>query len=260
MARTDILAGIVPQRAKPTPLADGVSSGIYMRGGRYGELQVVNPLTTKHGIADEGSYFTCQNPTIGTGVAVDAQHTSFSDTDAFFILKNNAPVGSGIRVYLDMIRLWPRAGTQPTGVVSVDILVKVDTINRFTSTAANSTQMTPVNVNGDDSTGSVVVAFAYNGNATTVPASSQAARTVTRAHLPTGIGLVGDEYVVQFGATERQSIAGLTAAKATAPGRYVVDGAPVVFGPQQWCVIHRWSLTEATNLQSYEFELGWWER
>ncbi len=260
MARTDVLNGIVTYRGKPAAQnADGNTAGTYLRGGRYGEPYALSLIPTKHLLADEGSYFTAQNPAIGTGVAQDAVHTSFSDTTGFFVLKNNAAVGSGTRVYLDFLRLIA-TGTQPATVVSMDFLVKLDYINRSPSTAANGTLMTPVNVNSDDNTGSICAPIGFNLNVMTIPASSPSARTVARAHVPYGIGLAGDEIILQFGATERSASAALTAAKATAPGRYIADAPPVIIGPQQWAVIYRWSLTELTNVANFEFELGWWER
>jgi hypothetical protein len=259
MARTDVLNGIVTYRGKPTASTqDGNTAGVYMRGGRYGEAYSLSLVPTKHLLADEGSYFTAQNPAIGTGVALNAQIQAFSDTNALFVLKNNAPLGSGLRIYLDYLRLILTATT--TSAVSIDFLVKLDYISRVPTTAASGTAMTPVNVNGDDATGSAMSALAFNNSgAMTIAAASPSARVAARAHLATGIGLVGDEYILQFGASERSSSAALTAAKAVAPGRYVADAAPVIFGPQQYAVIHRWSLTEA-GPPSYEFELGWWER
>ncbi len=259
MARTDILNGIVTYRGKPTPqTADGNTAGVYMRGGRYGEPYQLSLVPTKHLIADEGSYFTAQNATPGTGIALSAAVTAFSDTNGFFVLKNNAPLGSGLRIYLDYLRLIATAIT--TAVVSIDFLIKLDYISRVPSTAANGTALTAVNVNGDDGTGSQMSALAFNaGGAMTLPAASPSARVAGRAHVAYGIGLAGDEIILQFGATERASSAALTAAKAVAPGRYIADAAPIVFGPQQYCVIHRWSLSEA-GAPSYEYELGWWER
>lgn len=125
MARTDVLAGIVPYRGKPTAGVDGSTAGIYQRGGRYGEAQVLSIIPTKHVLADEGSYFTAQNPTPGTGVALNAAVTAFSDTNGFIVIKNNALAG-GQRLYLDSLRLILTAAT--TAVVSIDFLVKVDTI------------------------------------------------------------------------------------------------------------------------------------
>ena len=259
MARTDVLLGVVPQRQKPSSqVADGSVAGMYGRASRYGDLSVQSLVPTKHLLADEGSYFTAQNPTIGTGVITAGAITSFTDTNALFVIKNNASVASGIRFYLDYLRLIATSAT--TAVVSVDFLVKIDTINRFPSTAANGTTMTPVNTNGDDNTGSTAVIQAFNNaGAMTIAAASAAARVVGRAHLPTGIIIVGDEYIVQSGASERSSMPGLTAVDATQPRRVVGDFAPIIVGPQQFAVIHRWSLTEAAAV-GYEFELGWWER
>lgn len=255
--KTDVLLGLVPSRVKPTVQADGSTAGIYGRSSRYGDQTVVGLLTTKHGLADEGSYFTAQNPTIGTGVALDAAKTAFADTNGLFVLRNSAPAGSGIRVYLDYLKLILTAAT--TAIASVDFLFKGDSIVRSPSTAANGTAMTPVNVNMDDATSAVLAPIGFNNNVMTLPAASGSARVLGRAHAATGLGFAGDSIIVQFGASERSSTMGLTAVRAVGACQTVCDAPPIVIGPQQTVVIHRWSLTEAAAV-SYEFELGWWER
>lgn len=258
-AKTDVLLGITPARTRPVATQDaGGSAGIYARGGRYGELVAAGLLTTKHLLADEGSYFTAGVATPGTGITMAAAVTAFSDTNGFFVIKNNASPASGKRLYMDYIKLIVTAAT--TAVQSVDFVAKVDYIVRSPSTAANGTTLTPVNVNGDEGGASeaTVIAFA-NAGAMTIPAASASARVAGRAHAATGLHFAGDEIVVQFGATERSSTAGLTAVRASGPSRTVCDMPPIVLGPQQTLVIHRWSLTEAAAI-AYEYDLGWWER
>lgn len=256
MARSDILGWLNGRRGKPGAVGDGTD--ILARASRYGEPYVLPLLTTKHALADEGSYFTAMNATPGTGIAQQAAITAFSDTTGFFVIKNNNSVSSGIRLYLDSLKLIVTSAT--TAVQSVDFLVKLDTIDRSPTTASTGTTLTNVNVNMDDASASNAVVIAYNGSgAMTIPASSASARKAARAHATTGLHFAGDVIVVQFGATERSSTMGLTAVRASGPSQTVCDAAPVVIGPGQTAVIYRWSLSEAAAV-SYEYELSWFER
>lgn len=217
----------------------------------------VGLLPQRQFLASRGNYFTARNATPGTGVALNAAVTAFSDTNGLFVLQNTSPT---LSIYLDYLKLLLTAAT--TAVVSVDLLVKLDSINRNPSTAANGTGLTPVNANSGSSTGSALAIQAYNAaGAMTIPASSATARTVARAHFATGLHVVGDSLTAQFGADPQAATGGLTGATRTsssAPGQFLAAAPAVVIGPLGWAVIHRWSLTEA-GAPTYEYELGWTE-
>lgn len=247
-------------RQLPPPAAETDKDEL-IRQGRYREQYVLSTIPTKHILADEGSYFVAQNATTGTGVA-HALVTSFTNTAALFVIKNNDNAGNARakRIYLDYMRLIQTAA--PTAGVSLEFLVQLDSASR--AATANNVASTPVNVNSDDTTGSVAAIQAFNAGSLTVPAPVTGAttqRNVSRIRIPTGINVIGDEVVVQFGAVSQALATGpLTAIRAAQPCRFVAHGAPVVIGPQQFCIIYRWSLTEATTAPSYEWELGWFER
>lgn len=251
---------LLASRNLPQPITD--RSELENRASRYGENLGSVVVGTKHNLADEGSYFTATNPTIGTPITKAAAVVAFSDTNATFVIKNNDTPANALakRVYLDFIRLW-LSGTAPTATVSMEFVFKLDIIDRFPTAAANMTSLTPVNVNMDSQVGSVVKLASYaNAGAMTVPAASQSARIAARAHISTGLGITGDEYCVQFGKWDTQAHAGLTATRAAATGIFIGNAAPVVIGPQQTIVAHMWWLTSATNVESFEMELGWYER
>lgn len=220
-------------------------------------INQVGILPARQFLAGTGRYFTARNATPGTGIALSAAVTAFSDTTGFFVLNNTSPT---LSVYLDYMKLLLTAAT--TGVVSVDVLVKLDTINRNPSTVANGTSVLPSNPNGGSNSGSALAIQAFNAaGAMTIPASSAAARTVARAHLATGLHVVGDSLTVQFGADPQAATGGLTGSTRTsgsAPGEFQAAANPVVIGPLGWAVIYRWSLTEAAA-STYEYELGWSE-
>lgn len=253
-ATSDVLGWLRGARAKPNALAEG--SQAQARANRYAEAIV--RATDRYQYADEGAYFTAQNPTVGTGVALNAQIQAFSATNGFIVLRNTASVGSGIRCYLDCLELIVTAAT--TAVASVDLLAVLDTIDRSPSTAANGTAATPVNVNSDDATGSALSVIGYNaGGAMTIPAASGSSRRASRLHAATGLHFAGDSIVFKFGCEPDGATQGLTAVRAVGAAKTIAAGAPVIIGPQQTCVLHRWSLTEA-GAPSYEWELRWWER
>ena len=56
-----------PARAIPSPQADQKAPVTNVRGGRYGEQYVLPLISTKHVLADEGSYFIATNVTPGNG-------------------------------------------------------------------------------------------------------------------------------------------------------------------------------------------------
>lgn len=247
-------------RALPVPVADSSKSEV--RGSRYGEGLILPVVNTKHNLADEGAYFTATNPTISTPITKAASIVAFSDTNGTFVIKNNDSPSNpkAKRVYLDFIRLW-LAGTAPATTTVMGWAFKIDNVDRFPTTAANMTLLTPANVNMDDNTGSVVKLASYaNAGAMTIPASSTSARVAARARICTSLGITGDEYMVQFGKWNVQPIQGLAADRATSVAQLVAHAAPVVIGPQQTLVAHMWWLTATTNVESFEFELGWWER
>lgn len=248
---------ITVARALPNATSDGRSPVPGVRGGRYSEQYVQAVTPTKHVLADEGAYFVATNPTIGTGVAY-ALTTAFNDTTgAMFALQNTNAAG-GKRLYLDYLKLIVTA--VPTANTSMEFAVKVDPKDR-TPTAGN-VAITPVNVNGDDSTSPGVTVQAFTAAAITVPASGSSARTVSRSHISTGLIVLGDEYVLAFGpadiGTAHTSIA--VKASTSSASRYIGTAAPVIVGPGQWAVLYMWMPSAATTAPSFEYELGFWVR
>lgn len=229
---------------------------VEQRGGRYGST-IAEPISRgTYGLADEGAYFTAQNPTPGTGVA-HALTTAFSNTAALFSLFNKSPIG-GKRIYLDYFRLIV-TGTAPATSLFEDFVVDVDIANR--APTANNVAIIPVNPNGDDGTQSICALQAFNAGSLTVPASVSTTRRVARFRANTGQVITGDSYIVQFGAVDMAAVRPpLTAVRATDNGSILAQGPPIIIGPQQYGTIYRWSAGEATNAPNFEYELGWWER
>lgn len=252
----DLQAWVRASRALPQATPDGVQT--LSRGGKYGEMYVQAIIPTKHSLADEGSYFSLTNPTLGTAVTY-ALTTAFSDTAGLFLIQNVAPLSDTTRIYLDFARLI-LMGTAPTATVSMHFAVKLSDPGTTRIPTANSRNDLGVNCNMDNARASVARVYQFAAGSMTLPAAPGGARTVARASLPTSLGIAGDDYVLQFGGIDHAPYAGLTAARATAPAKLCANVAPVVIGPGQYAVIYMWWLTAATTAPSFEYELGWYER
>jgi hypothetical protein len=232
-----------------------------MRGGRYGEQHVLPLGHWRRGLADEGSLYAVTNPTPGTGIQLNGLVTAFADTNGFLVVHNTEDPSnpSAKRIYFDRLKMLLLA-TAPTATVSLEFVVKRSKISREPA-AAGRTLLTPVQIAGGSGRGSVARVMSYaNAAAMTVPASELRDPTVSRIRIPTGLGIAGDEYVIEFGGDDLGPTAGLTATRATAPARMIAQSNPVILEPGEWAVLHRWWLTEATTAPTFEFDFSWYER
>lgn len=238
--------------SKPDTFADSADARAWF--SKYGEQRSLMSHSPKYGLADEGSYFVGSNQAPGTGIAINAVVTAFANTNG---IVHGYNTDSSKRVYLDYLRLI-LGGTAPTATTVKHFAIAIDNGSR---TPATKTDLTPRNVCGPSGEASVLTLCQYAaGGAFTVTAPTGNVRYV-RCSMPTSLGIVGDEYIIKFGAPEDVPITpGLTAVRATAAARIVAYCAPVIVGPGQSFVIHRWWQTEATNAPTYELELGWYER
>lgn len=259
-----LLRGLVA-RALPPVNPDSQNNDVALRLSAYGDQSIESVWTTKHRLADEGSYFavassgTVSPPIPGTFVAQQGQITAFGDTTPLWVIQNTAPAG-GKNIYLDFLRLL-LGGTAPTGTISLELAVRIDTISKLPTNSNQYTTPLPINVNGASDRAAVAKVYAYlAAQAMATPASSGAVRNVARARIPTGVAVVGDQYLFRFGTTEPDSAAATTAARATHPVSISGQANPVIIAPGQWATIHLWWLTSATNLPTWEWELGLAER
>lgn len=247
-------------KSKIAIAADGILGLFAPRVSPYRDQHVIPMWPTKHPLADEGSYFVATNPTPGTAVAYALQ-TAFSDTaNGLFVIQNNNPAG-GPNVALDYIKLI-LSGTAPTATTVMDFTIRTDT--QSMTPTANSVQIaggsgaqTIFNTNHDDNTSPQVNIWAFSAGAMTVPVTSASGRRVARLHIPTGLGITGDQYEIQFGAVDRNAQnSPLTAVRATHPCSFVAHAAPLVLQPQRWAVVTMWWATAATTAPSFEYEIG----
>ena len=233
-------------KAIPTSVADGTSQ--QYRSTPYGEIVTTQLMDNHSSLADEGSYFKATNPTPGTAIT-HAVTTAFSATAALFTI-NNTAAANGKRIYLDYFR-FITVGT-PTTATSAQMVITMDTTNRFSS---GGSTITPVNANMDNSRATIAT---LNVGAVVLTAASGSVRQVGRHTFKTQATpclAVGDILAADFG-------------DATAAGA-VLNGAaaqmlPYASGP---CVIgggHSLNVhvyyPAVTAAPTFEFEIAWWER
>lgn len=79
------------------------------------------------------SYFTYNNPTVGTGIALNADPTAISATEAALIVDNSANRlnGDNHHVIIDYIKLTCTAAG--TGATKARLALYIDNINRYSS-------------------------------------------------------------------------------------------------------------------------------
>lgn len=207
-------------------------------------------------LAMNGNYFVATNPTPGTAIAY-ALKTGFSATaNGLFSISNGNQAG-GANIILDRLRLTQTA-TAPTGTLYMGYEVYTETGTVAISTAAAA--VTPQNVNASKSSLSAATVTFFSAGAGTVPAAVGTRRLVDCGKVPTGVTVLGDTFVWDFGGDAAVSgKAGLTAARATDLAMIVTNASPVIVAPGTSAYMNLWWVTAAANTPSFEFQLGWAE-
>lgn len=222
------------------------------RTSRYCEMGVQSVLGSKmHMLAEEGTYFTATNATLGTAIAGTAAPTAFSATVALLSLYNTAVQGSaGAKsIYLDFIRLEVRAaGTNGTNFLYAQ---SIDAGNRFSS---GGTAITPVNPNIGLTTTS---GGTLNFGALTATAASASVRRVSHGQIRSVIKVIGDTYLFTFGNSSPMATGMVM--EGTAQATIPVHCPPVVLGPNTTFLLHEIAASQSVAA-TYEISMGWWER
>jgi hypothetical protein len=237
VARVKTFMGIQVDGSSSSPSGYRVS----LRNDQY----VLNSVPTKALLAQEGSYFTANNAQ--SGLATAASPNAFSATNPFILLVNGASTTSNpVVVVPDYIALVATAaGTNGT---NIQYAVTKDTTNRYTS---GGTLLTPQKMYSGGP-GSVVTTL-YGGNITAASASANVATPVGQRYLMGAIPVVGDLYMLSFGAVD------MTVSQGKQTINMVVQPLPpMVIYPGESLLFHLW-LGSQTGASSYAPEIGWWE-
>lgn len=157
-------------------------------------------------VGDKGKYFVALNATPGTAVTF-AVNASVSETAGYFLSIKNTEQANGKRVYVEYIRLI--CAVAPASATSGEVFVKLDTTGY--SSGGTGGAITPVCVNSDLSPTSVTE---IRAGALTTAARSGSPRLLSRAKLRAGIPVVGDEWLLYFGADEFEDAATISGAGA----------------------------------------------
>ena len=243
-------------------LKQGDTNPSVVRMGAYGELTCESIGRKQHKLVDEGSYYWCRSPIIGTGIGTGAAVNALVDTTPFLIISNNAPALSGgvpKNIYLDYLKLQcTGAGTGGTNLL---FATRIDNILRYSSGGSGSggTGLTtvlagpyPLNTMAQPSSNALV----YAGALAAIAGSVQQ-RTLTNGIFRTAIPVVNDNYLINFGGNDTLLdgvlVSGTNVAQRTHPH------CSVTIAPQCSFLLYLWSASQ-TVAASFEFELGWAER
>lgn len=208
--------------------------------------------TKQYRYADAGKYYLATNPTAGTGIISNAQAT-YSDTKPYLLFKNNNSVSSGIKCYLDYLRLL--VTVVGVGHTRSEITFQIDSSQSTTRYTSGGSAITPVNVNADSAASSG--ALIYAGAVTA--AAAGAGRLLASIPLKTtAIEVVDSQWTFNFGDAPYgpPSPTGLTNAAAQVTLHHNLH--PIVIGPQEHFAAVVWGGSMGTGI-TFAFQLGYVE-
>jgi hypothetical protein len=237
-------------RGLPQPSADNVRGPV--RGTRYGDQYEISLFGNRnHGLADEGSLFYHQHPTIDAATTV-AGHAAPVLADLYtkpFLVVTNADVSSsGRRCYLDFIELTViTAGANGT---SDNWAAECDTggaAARYSS--GTLVRLTAVNPNMQSTA----------ANQTVIDCGPYVAKAATASQRKMGSGVfrpsiqvAGDKYLFVFGgAPQVNGIATIA--------QHVVPMPPVILGPGDLFLLHLYAPSQSAATV-YKVQAQTWER
>lgn len=220
-------------------------------------LASTSKLSSRQQLVKAGKMFVVTNPTPGTAI-VHVNKTSFSATaNGLFVIANNNPANSGINIYLDQL-VMVQTATAPTGTLVQHYEVYNET--GIVTGTGNVASRTPVNLNPAvaNTTGAVVQSFA--AGAITIPAAVGTRRLMGVHTVNTGVTVIHDTFIINFGA-DGPPVAknGGAAARATDSATIVSNAPSVCITPQTTSWINQWWVTAAANVPEYEFALTYAE-
>ena len=246
-----ILAGLAK-------LADGLP--VVGRFSSYGE-QMAQILTSKqHAVADEGSYFICRTPTIGTGIAGVTSLSAYVATSPVLIVTNSNGQG-GRNIWLDYASLTVTATAAST--TSLFLATVLDTVPRYSSagsggagTNLSTTLIGPQATNNGSVQQSGALVYA---GALVAIAAGPSARIMSNRLVRQQIPVVLDQYIVNFGTDAVGGPLPPQALSAAVPSVSSIAHAPVCVAPGGSFLLYYYGAAMGAA-PSFEVEVGYIER
>lgn len=204
-------------------------------------------------LADSGVLFTALTPTPGTGIIGFATATTaaLGDTNPYLTLWNSSQAGgSPVTIY----PLWMRFTISAVSVAATNEVFEVTTdVGNRVTTAATALTIQNCNNASPNKSQAVInvganVASAFNANTR---------RFVDRVVMRTLIGVLGDQYTLQFGGGVNLNNAGILA--GTAQVDLVKNFPAISIAPNGYLSINHWSASMSTN-ETFEVAMAYIEK
>lgn len=217
----------------------------------------VGLLSQQQMMAADGSLFTVNTPSPGTGVAY-AQLTAFSATaNGLFVISNGSSANSGKNIFLHRLELLETAAVATGTTLRFEAYNETGIVAGTTAVASR----TPVQVN-TGSTGpgqsSVATVQFFSAGAITIPAAVGTRRLVGQGWIPTGVNVALDTIALDFGSDAPAAAkTGLTAARATDTARLTGQMPAICIAPQTTTWLNMWGW--GTSTPSFEYQLTYSE-
>jgi len=234
-------------KLRPTANSDGSAIALPDRAGKYKEAYILPVGVSRITLADEGSYYTGVNATLGTAIAGHVA-PAIADTDTKSIL--HIYNGGTLDIYMDYI--WLKQTVVNASSTASDYLAYIDN-KGSTARTSGGTAITPANCrsNSSNSFGGTC----YFGAVVTAPTSSK--KVFQRTVRPV-ISVAEDQYMFVFGG--QAALPSSQALTGTAVASVVVSAPPIVIGPGGNFMFVQTGPSGASTASTFEFEFGMWER
>jgi hypothetical protein len=235
-------------KARPTGSADSATVATPTRTGKYAEAAALVYGIGRYGFADEGSYYTATNATIGTQLTAHAA-PAIADTDTKSIIHI---FNGGLNdIYLDYITIATTvANASATAVYFAGYIDnKGSTAYSSGGTVIGAANKNNVRNNSSNATAAVIEAGAV------VTAFTSSRKVFSRETRPS-IGIALDQYHFTFGGGLFPS----SYSQVTTVAQVATGLPPVIIGPGGNFGLVQTSPSGATTAMTFEFEIGFWER
>lgn len=218
------------------------------RANKFSESIYSVNLSTQN--ASEGSSYVSTTPTPGTGVVLLLQ-TAYSINNPSILIKNKGQTSTDKDIILKRIKLICTAAGNGN---NVDCAMILDTGDKYSSGGA---LMVSKNTSTDSPASADTIADIRNSSVSGIGINTTTTgRLVYRSKIKSTAAVVGDEYVLLFGAEPGPESGSLSSAAAS---RNTNSVPPLIIAPNGNLAIHFWT-AGATVAPTYELVIEYAER